>query len=300
MGFIITNGILKKYQPDSNRSKIVIPEGVTAIKPRAFENCYQLESVLIPDTVTSIGAGAFRNCARLKDVNIPASVKIIGRYAFLNCVSLYQIAIPTSTIKIEGNAFEGCFRIWDVAVPDTRVFASLELSEVRTIIFTKDLVECDVETLKKCYMLEKVRFANGKEFSLASIDMNRFQGYMPLVDAHQIMMWLLAENFTIIPLGGRFQTVADYFLASENEGAKAFIKSNFTKTIKLLIDEKKLETIQQLAEYGGFFNKRNIDKLIEYAIDSVQKGGSLEIQLYLMDFKANQIGFVDAEKKLKL
>ena len=64
--------------------------------------------------------------------------------------------------------------------------------------------------------------------------------------------------------------------------------------------KKKLETIQQLAEYGGFFNKRNIDKLIEYAIDSVQKGGSLEIQLYLMDFKANQIGFVDAEKKLKL
>lgn len=300
MGFTITNGILKKYVPDSNRSKVVIPDGVTAIKPRAFENCYHLESVVIPSTVTSIGAGAFRNCARLQDINIPETVGFIGHYAFLNCVSLYQIAISSNTIKVEKGAFEGCFRVWDVTVPNLDVFASLELSSARKVILTKKIEKCSVAGVQNCYSLESIRFSTGKEYGLGSVDMKRFSGYEPLVNARQIMMWLLVENFAVIPLGGRFQTVAEYFVASENESAKAFIKSNFTKTIKSLIDERNLETIQQLAEYGGFFTKRNIDKLIEYAIESAQNGGSLEIQLYLTDFKAQNIGFVDAEKRLKL
>lgn len=299
MGFTITNGILKKYVPDSNRSKVVIPDGVTAIKPRAFENCYHLESVVIPSTVTSIGAGAFRNCARLQDINIPETVGFIGHYAFLNCVSLYQIAILSNTIKVEKGAFEGCFRVWDVKVPTLNLIPSLGLSQIRTITLTEKMTEVRADSLTECYWLQNIRFANGKDFT---VNMERFSGYQGLsgVSAREIRFSLFSGDYIAVPLGGRFQTVAEYFLASEDETAKAFIKSNFTKTIKLLIDEGNLETIQQLAEYGGFFTKRNIDKLIEYSIESAQKGGSLEIQLYLTDFKAQNIGFVDAEKRLKL
>ena len=183
MGFIINNGILKKYVSDSNRVKIVIPEGVTAIKPRAFENCYHLESVVIPSTVTSIGAGAFRNCARLQDINIPETVKTIGHYAFLNCVSLYQIAIPTNTIKIESGAFEGCFMLWDLTVPDMSVYSSLGLSSVTTLIFSEKVERIHkfryihfgkFRTLQKICFLEREITLNGGRATMILPNANTF------------------------------------------------------------------------------------------------------------------------------
>ena len=318
MGFTITNGILKKYTPDANRTKIVIPDGVTAIKPRAFENCSRIESIVIPDSVTSIGAGAFRNCARLAEVVIPESVKSIGHYAFLNCVSLYSIAIPASVVKIENGAFEGCFRIWDVTVPSVDMLASLEFSEIRTLIFSKEIesfTDYDFRILESLKSLRKIRFLDGREIAISNnhstmifpntksftINMEYFKNSdgTYFETPSMIREALLSGEYIPIWVGGRLQTVAGYFLASGDEKAKAFVKSNFTKTIRAFIDENNLDCIQQLAEYG-FFNKRNIDKLIEYAIESAQNDGSLEIQLYLMDFKANNIGFADAEKKFKL
>ena len=266
MGFTITNGILKKYTPDANRTKIVIPQGVTAIKPRAFENCSRIESVIIPDSVTSIGAGAFRNCARLAEVVIPESVKNIGHYAFLNCVSLYNIAIPASDVKIESGAFEGCFRIWDLVVPDVNVYASSGLSSVKTLIFSKKVEQftnSDISILENSRTLQKVRFLDGREISLTGVctmvlpNTNKFTINMEyfrstsgsyIESPDMIREALLSGEYIPIWVGGRLQTVAGYFLASGDERAKAFVKSNFTKTIRAFIDENNLGVIQQLAE----------------------------------------------------
>lgn len=81
---------------------LVIPEGVTEIKPFAFQNCTQLTSVTIPSTVTTIGNKAFRYCENLKIVNIPNSIKNINDQAFFNCSALTDINFDGTTTEWQG------------------------------------------------------------------------------------------------------------------------------------------------------------------------------------------------------
>ncbi|MBE6356270.1 MAG: hypothetical protein E7058_04055, partial [Lentisphaerae bacterium] len=63
---------------DKNITSIVIPDGVTTIGNRAFDDCRSLTSVTIPDSVTTIGDSAFSGCTSLTSVTIPDSVTTIG------------------------------------------------------------------------------------------------------------------------------------------------------------------------------------------------------------------------------
>ena len=81
----------------SGNSHIIIPQGVTSIGARAFEDCKSLTSITIPDSVTSIGESAFSWCDSLTSITIPNSVTSIGNSAFFACVSLKSIRIPKGT-----------------------------------------------------------------------------------------------------------------------------------------------------------------------------------------------------------
>ena len=84
--FEIEEGALKKYK--GNKTKAIIPFGVTSIGIWAFNWCTSLKEIVIPDSVTSIGERAFWECCSLTEITIPDSVISIGRYAFENCYSL--------------------------------------------------------------------------------------------------------------------------------------------------------------------------------------------------------------------
>ena len=84
---------------------LVIPEGITEIKPYAFYYGSSLTSITIPETVTSIGAYAFMYCAGLTSVTIPNSVTSIGTYAFAYCTGLTAVTIPASVTNIGQSAF---------------------------------------------------------------------------------------------------------------------------------------------------------------------------------------------------
>ena len=42
--------------------EVVVPEGTTKLKPKAFKGCRQISKITSPDSVTSIGAEAFYEC----------------------------------------------------------------------------------------------------------------------------------------------------------------------------------------------------------------------------------------------
>jgi len=73
--FLISEGELIKYIGAGG--KVTIPDGVTKIRMRAFEDCTSLTSITIPNNVTVIRESAFNGCTSLTSVIIPDSVTSI-------------------------------------------------------------------------------------------------------------------------------------------------------------------------------------------------------------------------------
>ena len=73
---------LVQYPAGHESTAYVVPDSVTSIWERAFEDCDSLTSIKIPDSVISIGIGAFSNCYSLTSIEIPDSVTSIGEFAF--------------------------------------------------------------------------------------------------------------------------------------------------------------------------------------------------------------------------
>ena len=89
-------------------TEIVIPEGVTRIRPYAFLRCNALATLTLPSTLTIIDASAFSECASLASLTLPESVTEIGEWAFEACATLTEITVPAGVTEIGGGAFAGC------------------------------------------------------------------------------------------------------------------------------------------------------------------------------------------------
>lgn len=77
--FDIINGVLWGYH---GRAEIVeIPEGVTIIGERAFEQMSFIKKVIVPEGVTSIDKYAFHGCS-VKEMLLPKSLNRIDEEAF--------------------------------------------------------------------------------------------------------------------------------------------------------------------------------------------------------------------------
>ena len=92
----------------SKDTNYIIPNSVTNIGDKAFEDCKSLVSIKIPNSVTYIGDKAFWKCISLNSINIPNSVTNIGNFAFSWCKSLTSINIPNSVTYIGNCAFYKC------------------------------------------------------------------------------------------------------------------------------------------------------------------------------------------------
>lgn len=94
--FYITNNILELYIPEENETDIIIPEGVIAIKPNAFDFEDNITSITFPKSLCAIAPGAIRHCDNLKEITILGDEVTIGTSAFEHCFNL-------TTIKIFGH-----------------------------------------------------------------------------------------------------------------------------------------------------------------------------------------------------
>ncbi len=108
-------GVLLFFSPDY-KGHYTIPDNVTQIGDKAFQNCQNLSSVTIPKSVTRIGFYAFRNCRKLSNLTIPDSVEYIGDGAFSICESLRSITIPSSIKHINHGTFNHCKNLNNVII----------------------------------------------------------------------------------------------------------------------------------------------------------------------------------------
>lgn len=117
-------------------SRLVIPEGITAIHASLFLACYGLEEVILPSTMESIGQYAFANITTLYRASLGGTLRI-GNSAFRGCSSLTEVDFGVRLTEIGEYAFSGC------AMTSVTLPASLENlrpsafrnTSLRTIIY---------------------------------------------------------------------------------------------------------------------------------------------------------------------
>ncbi len=137
--YVGENAALIPYQ--ERVVSIELKPGVKLITARAFSDFKALERISLPDTLTSIDEKAFENCIRLKSVTIPRGVRlddaifkgcsslesvlflgdsqIVYAGMFENCYSLKNIHL-TDIIYVRERAFSGCIQLKDVYYSGTQ------------------------------------------------------------------------------------------------------------------------------------------------------------------------------------
>ena len=116
MSFKLNVKELKKYV--GTDTEVIIPDNVTRIADKAFENCGKITSITIPDGVTKIGSKAFSGCKSLKSIVIPNGVTVISDLLFFLCENLESVVLPDSATEIGDSVFYDCKSLESIVIPE--------------------------------------------------------------------------------------------------------------------------------------------------------------------------------------
>ena len=110
-----------EYELDGTTLVLTSPDPTQAatIYSQAFYNSeMSFQEVIIPDNVTEINTKAFENCTGLLTVVIPPSVTLVGEHAFYGCTALHNVLCRPQTPPTLGtDAFTGCNASLQICVP---------------------------------------------------------------------------------------------------------------------------------------------------------------------------------------
>ncbi|MFB5281828.1 leucine-rich repeat protein [Peribacillus sp. Hz7] len=107
--FILEEGYIS-YKGNSEIVKIprtIMGKEVIGIAEDGFAGSF-VRAVYIPETVTEIENKAFDQCSNLEQVEFNEGLEKIGRWSFQGCHSLQAISIPSTVCHIDGYAFDEC------------------------------------------------------------------------------------------------------------------------------------------------------------------------------------------------
>ena len=116
-----TNGVLF----DKNKTLLIqyplavggsytIPGTVANLAENAFSRALTLTSIVIPDSVTNIGYRNFNECVSRSRVTIGNHDRNIASQAFYHCPALTTVVIPASVTNIGSYAFSNCQKLKSV------------------------------------------------------------------------------------------------------------------------------------------------------------------------------------------
>ena len=126
--------------------------------------------------------------------------------------------------------------------------------------------------------------------------MSMFRGYSDIVAATEVFRTRKLDSEVKIPLDLKIQLAVKLIDWYDNTEAKAYVKKMLTKGMRALIDSGNLGLIQVLLEKTDLITKKNVDKYIQYAIDTKQQ----EIYLTLIHYKDEVGAYTEISKKFRL
>jgi len=78
------------------KEKFVVPNGVQIIEQYVFQEL-DFEQIFLPDTLTTIGHRCFENCKKIREITLPKSLKFLDFRVFDDCEKLEKITILATT-----------------------------------------------------------------------------------------------------------------------------------------------------------------------------------------------------------
>ncbi len=103
----------------SSAEEVILPEGISDIGARAFEDCASLKKINLPEGLLDIGMEAFLRCSALEELVFPSTLRSVGMSAFQKCASLEEAVLPEGLLYLQSGAFLGCTGLRKVVLPST-------------------------------------------------------------------------------------------------------------------------------------------------------------------------------------
>ena len=183
------------------------------------------------------------------------------------CQNLKSIVIGNNVTSIENEAFSYCTSLTSITIPDN-------VTSIGEYAFDncKNLSDLFV----RGYQIHG-NFGAIKNFT------QKLNDAILMLDNKDFSVKLEKEL--------KFPFVLAYYRKTRDKTAFTYIKKNFLKIVTYLIDQNDIATVTAIVNSGKFLTKRNIDKMIDHAIDKERH----EIQVILMDYKNGINGYTDVE-----
>lgn len=162
---------------DTEIKDLVIPDGITVIKPYAFEGASSIVAVSFNGNVTEIGKFAFANCTALTELNLPESLIKIDEWAFAGCKRLPTLVIPDRVSYIGNNAFKSTSNLASVVIGDGLEVINECLFSSATNL-TKVVLGSNVKEIKELAFYGCNRLVEIHNKSSLSIAQNDAHGYI--------------------------------------------------------------------------------------------------------------------------
>ena len=212
--------------------EIILPEGVTTIKTRAFEGCEALEKIVIPTTVTTMESVAFTSCNNIREVTIPVQYSVsenmsgskntINKITFIrssdqkvlvdnsckDLTKLTEIRIPSGVTTIGNSAFYGCTSLNNVKIPNSVItvgtYAFCNCSELRILNLSYNIKQISEGMLSRSGITEiqipsKVKTIAAKAFEgCASLQRVEIPNTVTTIDSQTFTS---CNNLTIVYSG---------------------------------------------------------------------------------------------------
>ena len=279
-----------------NLKEAVFPSDMTEIPQEFCKNCSSLEKIQFPETLQKIERLAFSGCKNLKEIVFPDSLEVIGGGAFSGCESLDSVKIPEKVTCLNSFVFSGCKNLQTVE------------------ILTNDNLWIDIGAFEKCALKEvtlpQVRRLWKRAFDSDVILHIQFSDgifVMPFGewesnrDENTVLRFLnhpeFREDYFQQIKKGNYKLFLAFFMMQyhpEQELYQNYVKRNIKKAVKLLIDSRDSEAVQNLLN-TGYVTKKNIDELITYALDNQKH----EMQILLMNWKHEMFPAESVEKQVQ-
>lgn len=161
----------QSYAKNKELESVIIPEGVTRIPEKCFDQCGRLKEVILPVSLEEICDMAFSGCMALEKISIPANVNAIGNQAFTYCMGLkeFEVSDDNNDYSSYKGALYDKFRSVLVKYPagltgkaelDEDVLEigewAFEWSAVNEILIPEGVTRINSRAFSGCIRLEKI------------------------------------------------------------------------------------------------------------------------------------------------